>query len=201
MPIARRSGIISPPPLASNALAISVRLIGSSMSAIAGPSILNISKGDLLLNSSKPTPSSPNAIAALLVGSPAASTIAICSLLIIGPTLSAPTPAFSKARWRMARLPAVSPVRAERSFSWPPMATAALKAWTAARTPIKAAPIPTTAAAIFPKWRVMPALALAAMFCRFLAPLSKPAVLSEALNLIASPAICLAPKCQDAMPG
>ena len=130
----RRTGRSSPPLFPKTSTANAVRSVGSLSAAILSAKTFICSVGVLPWRSSMEIPSL--SMASVCFAPPlAASSMNRCILLIAGPTFSALVPALSKARSSIKRFPAVSPVRALRSLSLPPMSNASPNFSATARTP------------------------------------------------------------------
>ena len=120
-----RNASVRPPDLPKNSIDAAARSAGVGSSEIALASIWSCSVGDLSCISDQLRPRLPNFSRAS--SDPLdASTSIFCILLIDVPTLSAPTPLLSNARWSTSNLPDVSPVASDRSDNSPPRSSAAL---------------------------------------------------------------------------
>ena len=143
------SGRSSPPALPKMLIASADRSPSSVISLNFSASIAICSVGVLPAMSAIVSPRRVRTV--LFFSLPcAASSMNFWSLLIEVPTLSAPTPLLSNARLSNMRLPAVSPVRALRSFIVPPRSSASLKVENVpaiASPTILIAPNPTASAA------------------------------------------------------
>ena len=151
-----RNASVRPPDFPKNSIDAAARSAGVGSSEIALASIWSCSVGDLSCISDQLRPRVLN-FSWASSDPAAASTSTFCILLIDVPTLSAPTPLLSNARWSTSNLPDVSPVCSERSASSPPRSSASLNA---PKVPV------TAAAAILiapnPSASAAPALAMLA---------------------------------------
>ena len=151
-----RNASVRPPDLPKNSIDAAARSAGVGSWEIAAASIWSCSVGDLSCISDQLRPRLPNFSRAS--SDPLdASTSIFCILLIDVPTLSAPTPLLSNARWSTSNLPDVSPVASDRSDNSPPRSSAALNVLN----------VPVTAAAAIliapnPSASAAPALAMLA---------------------------------------